>query len=142
MGTWAFWVRGVRTRCRNDSRWLCVRALASTLKAKEMICEVMKMSLSADARTLCPFTRTWEVPASVGLNGSLGEGADAELNWPTPGTISPDFSPSLSIPSCQEVFPTHRESGLSENSVGFHGGPPLSSQSGCSFTQMFSPHGT
>lgn len=58
MGTQAFWVKGLRTRYRNDSRWLYVRALPCTLNVKEMICDVIKMSLSAVAWVLCFFMHT------------------------------------------------------------------------------------
>ena len=41
-------LRRVMEKKKNDSLWLCVRVLACALKAKEMICEVIKMSPSAD----------------------------------------------------------------------------------------------
>lgn len=37
---------------KKDSLWVCVRVWACVLKAKEMICEVIKMSLSADGSPL------------------------------------------------------------------------------------------
>lgn len=46
--TGGFWVKECDEKKIKDSLWLCVRVLACALKAKEMICEVNKMSLSAD----------------------------------------------------------------------------------------------
>lgn len=75
MGPRAFWVKGGRTRFRNDSRWFCVRVSACTLKAKEMICEVIKASLSADACTLGALSRLLErCPRVSGWMAALGQG--------------------------------------------------------------------
>ena len=47
--TGGFWVKESDGKKKKKvSLWLCVRVLACALKAKEMICKVIKMSPSAD----------------------------------------------------------------------------------------------